>query len=77
MATMQSMSPWFGDAGFVHQLDAPPEHFLGECIRLWRGHEAGDVALEEQFAACWILERERNERGHVLLQRGAGLTRVA
>ena len=75
MATMQSMSPWCVDAGFVHQLDGPPEHFLGERVRLRRRVEARDVALEEQLAACGVLERERDERAHVLLQCGTGVAR--
>ena len=74
MATMQSMSPSSVMPASLSQFGAAPEHLAGQCIRFRRGDEAGDVALEEQLVAGWILEPEGDERAHVLLQRGAGVT---
>jgi hypothetical protein len=64
------------DACPVDQLDGAAEHFFGECVRLQGGDEAWEVALEEQFVSCWVLEAESDERTHPFLQRGAGVTRV-
>ena len=71
------MSPCWVTPASLSSLTPRPSASSASCVRLRRGHEAGDVALEEQLVACWILEGEGDERADALLQRGAGVTRVA
>ena len=61
----------FGDAGLVDQLVGASQHILGEDVGLGRRRESRHVALEEQLVPRRVLERERDELSHELLQGGA------